>query len=654
MDHGAPGGAASVIGRPAADTVPAQCQANRSLRGGQVVAAHGWLTLFSDQTLGTPHAPLPRAMADASNQDPGSALPASAFAIESRHRPGAGDLAWLARSFREPEWFWPALQRHLALPSLPPYKSVAGVHYDLYQDLVARHAGGDSVALRFYDRWRGWQALTYAQLHSLCCRQAAAWEAGGLGPGMVLGIALPLGPACAVALLAGLRLGALVSLLPTAGRQHLARSVEGVAPQMIATDAAHAPLLAGAPAPLVMVDALAHVAPVLQPTEAGRSYTFRSGEPCAMLLSPLRRPLHAPVPVRCDDMYLDALRDGALVFALRPGDHLAAPGFHTLQHQPSLLFSALLAGATYVHLDWTDVEREPALLWQIPLRSVGVTPALRDLVLARGPRTRPEWQHWFKNPEEPCDWTAWRDFIELAKLEDVPVSNVLVEAAAGGALLCSVRRPGREQLAYLMNVLPAAGRPWMLLDFNQSGQPAIGDVGVHARIEQDAPVGPQHALLARVAGGEYLFGGNLEPRRAGRIYPRDEVLAAIATLPFVRGGSVVPVLSGGPASHFKLVLLVFCGFCGSDGAPDADTATERARIVAVERAIRDQLGDEHLPDHVILFPLHARRDVKQGVNHDWCQAQYVLGSLFRKSRMPLFRHLTAIRQACLDATASPA
>ncbi|HWN67035.1 MAG TPA: hypothetical protein VNM90_05315, partial [Haliangium sp.] len=300
---------------------------------------------------------------------------------------------------------------------------------------------------------------------------------------------------------------------------------------------------------------------------------------------------------------------------------------------------------------------EPALLWQLPLRSVGVTPALRDLVLTSGPRTRPEWQHWFKNPEEPCDWTAWRDFIELAKLEDVPVSNVLIEAAAGGALLCSVRRPGREQLAYLMNVVPAAGRPWMLLDVNLSGQPAIGDVGVHARIEQDAPLGPQHALLARTAGGEYLFGGNLEPRRAGRVYPRDEVLAAIAPLPFVQGASVVPVLSGGPASHFKLVLLVFCGLCGSNGAAENDGAratSEGGRLVAIEQAIRDALGDEHLPDHVILFPLHARRGAKQAVNHDWCQTQYVIGSLFRKSRMPLFRHLTAIRQACLDATATPA
>lgn len=582
-------------------------------------------------------------MADVLAQDPGNALPASAFAIESRHRPGAGDLAWLVRSFREPDWFWSALQRQLAVPGAPACKSVAGAHYDLYHDLIARHAGSDRVALRFYDRWRGWQALTYDQLHVLCCRQAAAWHAAGLAPGTTLAIALPFGPACAVALLAGLRLGALVSLLPTAGRQQIARCVEGVAPQMIATDAAHAPLLASVPAPLVFVDA--NPAQAVSPAETGRSYTFRAGEPCALLLSPLRRPLHTPVPVRCDDLYLDALRDGALVFALRPGDHLAAPGFHTLQHQPSLLCSALLAGATYVHIDRADVEREPALLWQVPLRSVGVTSALRDAVLARGPRIRPEWQHWFRNPEEPCDWAAWRDFIELTRLEDVPVSNVLMEAASGGALLSSVRRPGREQLAYLMNVVPAAGRPWLLLDASQSGQPAIGDVGVYARIEQEKPVGPQHALVARVAGTEYLFGGNLEPRRAGRVYPRDEVLAAIATLPFVRGASVVPVLSGGPSSYFKLVLLVFCG---SDGT-DTPAASDSSRMAALERVIHDELGDEHLPDHVLLFPLHARRDVKQAVNHDWCQTQYATGSLFRKSRMPLFRHLTAIRQACLDA-----
>ncbi len=586
-------------------------------------------------------------MADGSIHDPGNALPASAFALDSQHR-SAGDLAWLERSVREPGWFWATLQQQLAVPGLPACKSVPGVHYDVYHDVVARHAGSGRVALRFHDRWRGWQALTYDRLHALCCAQATAWAASGVGPGTVLGIALPFGPACAVAVLTGLRLGALISLLPTSGRHMLACCLEGVAPQAIATEPAYAPLLADAAAPLLFVDSTVDAAlPASpRPSDALRSHTFRTGEPCAMLLSPLRRPLHAPVPVRCDDLYLDALRDGALVLGLRPGDHVAAPGFHIIQHQPSLLVAALLAGATYVHLEWADVEREPALLWQVPLRSLGVTSALRELVLARGPKTRPDWQHWFRNPEEPCDWSAWRDFIAQLKLEDVPASSVLVEAAAGGALLCSVRRPGREQLAYLQNVVPAAGRPWLLLDLNQSGQAAIGDIGVHARLEQDAPSGAQHALVARVAGGEYLFGGNLEPRRAGRIYPREDVLAVLSGLPFVHGASIVPVLSGGPASHFKLVLLVFCG---SDGEPDP--AVERSRRPAIEQVICAELGDEHLPDHVILFPLHARQSGKGAVDHDWCQVQYVTGSLFRKSRMPLFGHLTAIRQAFLDRVA---
>lgn len=578
-------------------------------------------------------------MADASIQAPGDALPASAFSLESRHR-GAGDLAWLERSVREPGWFWAALQQQQAVPGLPACKSVPGVHYDLYHDLVARHAGSGRVALRFYDRWRGWQALTYDQLHALCCAQATAWSTSGVGPGTVLGVALPFGPACVVAVLAGLRLGAQISLLPVAGRRMLARCIEGVAPQAIATEPAYAPLLAGAAQPLLFVDGTA-AAP--RPGDALRSHTFRAGEPCAMLLSPLRRPVHVPVAVRCDDLYLDALRDGALALALRPGDHVAAPGFHTIQHQPSLLVAALLAGATYVHLEWADVEREPALLWQVPLRALGVTAALRDVALARGPRTRPDWQHWFRNPEEPCDWSAWRDFIAQLGLDDVPASSVLVEAAAGGALLCSVRRPGREALAYLQNVVPAAGRPWMLLDMSQSGQPAISDVGIHVRLDGETVLGPQHALVARVAGGEYLFGGNLEPRRAGRIYPREEVLAAVSELPFVHGASIVPVLSGGPAPHFKLVLLVFSG---SDGEPDP--AVERGRRAAIEQVIRAELGDEHLPDHVMMFPLHARRGGKGAVDHDWCQVQYVTGSLFRKARAPLFQHLTAIRQAFLD------
>jgi hypothetical protein len=582
---------------------------------------------------------------DGPGHDADNTLPASAFALESR---GAGDMTWLERSVREPDWFWAALLRQQAALGLPACKSAPGVHYDLYHDLVARHAGSGRVALRFYDRWRGWQALTYDQLHTLCCAQATAWGDAGVGPGTVLGIALPFGPACAVAVLAGIRLGTLISLLPVTGRYMLGRALDGVAPQVIATEPAYAPLLAGAAQPLLFVDGTALPA-TPRPADALRSHTFRAGEPCAMLLSPLRRPLHTPVAVRCDDLFLDALRDGALALALRPGDHVAAPGFHTIQHQPSLLAATLLAGATYVHLEGGDVERDPALLWQVPLRSLGVTSALRDAVLARGPRTRPEWQHWFRNPEEPCDWTAWRDFIERLALGDVPVSSVLVEAAAGGALLCSVRRPGRDALAYLQNVVPAAGRPWTLLDLSQSGQPAIGEVGIHVRLYGETPVGPQHAIVARVSGGEYLLGGNLEPRRAGRVYPREDVLAVVSGLPFVHGASVVPVLSGGPAAHFKLVLLVFSG---SHGA--MDPAAERSQRAAVEQVIRAELGDEHMPDHVMMLPLHARQNGKGAVDHDWCQVQYVTGSLFRKARSPLFQHLTAIRQACLDSGTKPA
>jgi hypothetical protein len=108
--------------------------------------------------------------------------------------------------------------------------------------------------------------------------------------------------------------------------------------------------------------------------------------------------------------------------------------------------------------------------------------------------------------------------------------------------------------------------------------------------------------------------------------------------------------AGPPESTGTMLALLV--FCGSDGEPDP--AVERSRRVAIEQVIRAELGDEHLPDHVILFPLHARLGGKGAVDHDWCQVQYVTGSLFRKARSPLFQHLTAIRQAFLDSGTKPA
>lgn len=558
--------------------------------------------------------------------------------------PRRGELDWLDASHRAPPPFWDALVR--VLDELgPAMKSRPGEGFDPYHDMVVRHLGAGRAALQVHEprapEGQRWQALSFDELHARCSHRAAAWATQGVEAGAVVCVVLPFGIECVIAMLAALLLGACVSLLDPGGPDHLALRLGALAPQHIATDSFYLPVLGG----------FAKLALGTEPGSPGvgtQSHWYRSGEGCAALFSPLRRPPHLPVPLRCDELFLGALRDGALIFALRPGDHLAAPGFDTLQHQPALLFAALAMGATYVHIEAGEALRDPQLLEKFPLRSVGITAGLCE-VLLRSRIERPRWAHVFRNPEEPTDWESWRDLIDALGLAQTPMSNVVVEAAAGGSLLCSVRRPGQAHLGALMNVVPAAGRPWKLLDFTGSGQAAVGEVGVFAPLAQldgpeDGDLLDPHIVLARRHGGEFLYGGATEPRRCGRVYPLPEVLAMLEDCPFLRGASLVAVPAGGPTLEHRFVLL---GFTGDE--PSATFETLRvARTEELRRVLGTRLTPELLPDRIELFPCFAR-EVDDKVDHAWCQSQFYSGSLHAKVRTPVFQRLTALRGALSQA-----
>lgn len=628
---------------------------------------------------------------------------APAFTLETASRDGVVDLAWLAQSHADPLGLWAALERRARTLGIAPAKSapnhqffqpgaepvgplqsreipVAG--FDIYHDSIARHLGAGQPALRWYERAAltgagGWRVLSFDELHARCSQRAAWWQSCGVEPGAIVCVLLPFGAECVVSLLTALRMGVRVALLEPLGQDYLAHRLEALAPQHIATEPFHLRRIPDFAELALPPDDLVRAGPAY-------SHTYAPDEPCFTGFSPLRDDPITPVDTRASDAYLGALRDGLISFALRPGDHLAAPGFHTIQHQPALLLSALITGSAFVHIAEADAVREAALFHAAPLRSAGVTAAVRDAILAAGLSERPAWQHWFRNPEEPTDWEIWRDFVQACDLGETPMSNIMVEAASGGSLLWSPRRRSTLQLRYLANVAPAPGQPWTLLDFTRSGQPAVADVGVYApaiveaaappELAPDAagnaegaedgeeagdaddvadtptvesveptPVAPQHMILAR-RGQEYLYGGAIEPRRVGRVYPAVEVLQAIADAPFVDGATVVAVSQGGSVVAHRFVLVVFTG---AESTTRHD-ALQHRRVTSLEGIIISRLGDEFLPDRVVTFPLHARRvdgDPEGEVDHGWCQAQYLSGLLFRKAQTPIFQQLGAVRAA---------
>ncbi|MFY1829928.1 AMP-binding protein [Myxococcus fulvus] len=524
---------------------------------------------------------------------------------------------WLHRSWTEPAAFTAALASAHAGRGAP-LKSRAGQHHDFFHDLVGRHATTNLVALRTYERPHGWRTLSYRQLHEQATRRATAWEQRGVRPGARVCLLLHPSPELWVSLCAALCLGARVSLLPPTGTRFVSRRLAALAPEHVVAEPHQTPLLgthARSLLPLIGAS-----------TPTATSHSYKPEEPVGLLFSPLSEPSWRPVPLKAADAWLGALVDGLLTFALAPGDHLAAPGLHPLQHLPALIFSTLLRGATFLHLEPSDLDERPSLLTEHPVRALGVSPALRDLLLrTRTPLVNVE--GWFRDPETSLDGERWHAWVQQCGLSSVPCSNVLVDATAGGAVLCSPRRVGDVHA----EAAPAPGRRWALKDLNRSGQQAPADVGLFTLLPEEGRP-PGHVVLSRVRQ-QYLHAGSRDARREGRVISTDEVTEALDDLEPPVSTSLLILPTGGPTGAPCRVLLVFTGEAPRQTAP---------LLAEVRRRLEQRLGPEHLPDRVEIFPLYPRlRDGR--VDPAWCRTQYLTGSLHRKATDPLFQTLTALR-----------
>lgn len=121
---------------------------------------------------------------------------------------GSASLAWLDQSWADPDAFAAELAGYLAeQPGPRRPRSRIGVLYDLYEDLIARHAGTDKVALRAWNKDGREEVLSYSALHQAAGTWAGAWTARGIAPGDGVCLLLPLGADYLIALATALRLG---------------------------------------------------------------------------------------------------------------------------------------------------------------------------------------------------------------------------------------------------------------------------------------------------------------------------------------------------------------------------------------------------------------------------------------------------------------
>lgn len=534
--------------------------------------------------------------------------------------------AGLAESFDDPSRFTRALLAHVAAHAQVAPKSLPGQGVDLYHDLVSRHLRLEREALVYYAAGVGWRRVSFDELHSRVTLLCGTWEQQGVEAGQALALVLPVGAEYAVALLAALRLGLLVSPLPPRGPAFVRRRLAALAPDHVVTLPRYLPMLGEWSAKQLT----AAPDPAARPISSLRSFTYPPGAPAARLFSPLGEDSTVPLERSADTLFLGLLRDAVVTLGLGPEDRFALPGFDPVQFQPWALMTSLFAGACWVEAAEADLA-DPERLGGLSLRVLGVTPALRERLLAR---TEPQpLRLWLRNPAAPFDWERWGRFAQkMSEGRPCRGMNLLANAAFGGAFLASAQLadPG-------LQLLPVCAEPWQLADLTGSGEPSLSNSGLYAALREGAgPADFGQLLLAR-SGLGFTYAGSLTLLADGQRFPEEEVVALVSEHPAVLGAQVAVTPLGGDAiNRAHVTLVLFCDPLQPDAAV-GELGRELEERLALE------LGPRALPDLLRFYPF-VPRQVEGAVDRDWCRWQYAGGTLDKKRREPLFRAAARLRR----------
>lgn len=535
---------------------------------------------------------------------------------------------WLEQSYEHPEAFLKALAETRNAFSPWKGKSAPFRTYNVYHDIVIRNRRLNTPVFCWYDSFSGWRRLTYPELGERSAAKADAWESMGVSPGQSLCTILPLGPELLSALLAAFKLGLTITLLPPAGLRYIENRLAALQPDFIVTDEFLPDRLPEWRDKILTIRGETPVS--MKDDESDHAYS--SGEMIARCFDPCMTNYREPVPLTVDRLYLNAIRDGIIGMGVKPGSMVAAPGFNFLETQPGLLMSILLNGAAFVHIKPEDIARDPELLLHYPLRAVGISSAVRDILIKKPVDPGTTWAYWFRNPADSPDLVQWQTFLETMKLQNTPAGNMKWDASIGGASLFSERRKGQVH----SNVFASAGSVWRMTDTGGTGSEVPGDAGLLS-IGPDAAEAPPvilNHLVMKTRDG-LLFIQSTVSGRKGLYYPVDEILETIGDIPFCSDCAIVEVpLYGDMDSRF--VLLVFTG---------AARRIDEAFVVnAVQEKIAIELDRELIPDRIIFFPLYPRRTPEGLADPDWIREQYLTGALKRKSEDDIFQRLTQLKQ----------
>lgn len=531
---------------------------------------------------------------------------------------------WLTDAALDPAAFWRGVAPALAAAVAGSSRSTLFERYQLAHDLGARHASGRAAAFVGHDPAAGFTATSYASAVAGATALAGAWRARGVGPGTPVAIVAPVSAELVTALLAAWHLGAVPAPLPVWGRRHVRDRLDAAGAELVATTRPRA-LWLDVPDELRLPTAATGAG------APGLAHAYAPDEPALRVFSPLGDAPLMPFDVPAEQLYLGALRDGALFFGLGPGHGVAAPGFCEVQVGLSLLVTSLVTGAHVVALDLDDACQRPELVCGGRIHLLGVRPELRDAIVAGDPGGGGP-PRWFRSPATAHDPDAWSRLAATRSFARSVGACYFPSPVAGGAITWSAWRRSPA----LNTALPAPGLDWQLLDPGRGGAPGRDGNGVLTSTAAPAEAIGQ-PLLGRLAG-DSLWVTSIGAHRDGQRLPAVELEALATACPEVSTAALVD----DPRAGAVLVVFARPDRLVDDLAARDALAGELAERIAVE------LAPHLVPPRIEAFTVSPRLGDGGAVDRDWCRGQHVSGRLAAKQREPVFTALARLRAALTD------
>ena len=525
---------------------------------------------------------------------------------------------WIATCAESPDAMEHALLRHLGGRRGQALESTPG-RLEAYQDVVVGQLAKRGLALVERSPTAS-KAMGYTDLHAQASRLAATWADRGVAPASTIAIVMTPGIDSTVALLAALRLGAIVSFIPPRGRSFVVHRLIVLTPDF----------LVASPELNALLGVFSELNLPLTPTRSAidgppRGHAYEGSESVFRLFSPYARESFDLFDLTASDVLSALLRGAFFGVAADASDVVAWPELDDLTHEPLFTLATMLCGATRVFCKTADLLVHPEWLADLKVTLVGIGPELREYFLRVGPEAAPTIRGWLRDSTEPMAVERTHALEKRVTSARWRRSDLFHVAAAGGLLsFGTTGQTASENLA-----MPGPGMRWILLDLVGTGKPAVGTAGLFSRLTNDGPDRAASGFSYVKQGDGWVLGGAAAPWRYGRTYPRFEVCKAVRSLPFVEEVDVVLRGTGGNDGLATVVVFV-------DPSLGSVSQYRGKWLRLIRETIAYELGEMYLPDDIALLPLRPRYTNKGQFDSAWLSSEWSSGALDQKAADPIF------------------